>query len=212
MEMKYELRCVVGAMPLSRTGNTQLADRSGCAHFSISPGVAFFMSMSARLSREKLRRSFRPARVRVLFVGESPPASGRFFYARDSGLYRAMREAFQATDAAIRDDNFLATFQSSGCYLVDLCADPVDSLAAAARRVACATGEASLARTIRELQPAVIAILLRSIGHNVTNAIARANWHGDVIRLPYPGRWIRHRKAFIDVLRPVIVRGTDPPR
>jgi hypothetical protein len=32
-----------------------------------------------RYQREILRRSFRPARVRVLFVGESPPASGRFF-------------------------------------------------------------------------------------------------------------------------------------
>lgn len=140
----------------------------------------------------------------MLFVGESPPASGRFFYARDSGLYRAMRDAFQAADPLLNDENFLAAFQASGCYLVDLCADPVDRLDAKARRTACAAGEESLARTIAELQPAVIAILLRSIGQNVGNAIALAGWRGEPIQLPYPGRWVRHRKAFIDIVTPVI--------
>jgi hypothetical protein len=167
---------------------------------------------SARHSREALRRSFRPVRVRVLFIGESPPASGRFFYARDSGLYRAMREAFRADD-----ENFLAAFQASGCYLVDLCAEPVDRMEAKARRAACLAGEESLARTIAELQPAVIGVLLRSIRQNVADAIARAGWVGEVIQLPYPGRWIRHRKAFIGILAPVIAPlfiegGTDRRR
>jgi hypothetical protein len=139
----------------------------------------------------------------VLFVGESPPASGRFFYARDSGLYRAMREAFQI------DDNFLAAFQAAGCYLVDLCAEPVDRLEAKARRAACVAGEESLAMTIAELQPVVIGILLRSIGRNVGNAIARAGWQGEVIQLPYPGRWVRHRQTFIEMVRPVIAREMD---
>jgi hypothetical protein len=169
---------------------------------------------SNRHSREKLRQSFRPGRVRVLFIGESPPASGRFFYARDSGLYRAMRDAFQAADASISDENFLAAFQASGCYLVDLCADPVDRLEAKARRGACVAGEESLARTIAELQPAVIGVLLRSIGQNVANAISRAGWQGELIQLPYPGRWVRHRKAFTDIVTPVIggVNSPGPSR
>jgi hypothetical protein len=155
------------------------------------------------ISREKLRQSFRPVRVRVLFIGESPPASGRFFYARDSGLYRAMREAFQAAEASVSEENFLTAFQASGCYLVDLCADPVDRLDAKARRTACAAGEESLARMIAELRPVAICILLKSIGQNVANAIARAGWRGEPIQLPYPGRWARHRKVFIDVVTPV---------
>jgi hypothetical protein len=32
-------------------------------------------------SEERLRRRYRPEPVRVLLVGESPPASGRHFYA-----------------------------------------------------------------------------------------------------------------------------------
>jgi hypothetical protein len=156
--------------------------------------------MSTKVSREELRQSFRPATVRVLFIGESPPASGRFFYARDSGLYRAMRDAFQAADASVGEENFLAVFQASGCYLVDLCADPVDRMEAKARRAACAAAEESLARLITELRPATIGVLLRSIGQNVANAIARAGWQGETIPMPYPGRWARHRKAFIDIV------------
>jgi hypothetical protein len=45
------------------------------------------------IGREHLRKHYRPDRVRILFVGESPPASGRFFYQADSGLYRAATAA-----------------------------------------------------------------------------------------------------------------------
>ncbi len=155
-------------------------------------------------SAERLRRTFQPARVRLLFVGESPPASGRFFYRRDSGLYRAMRDAFQRVDSSIGDDDFLAVFQSWGCYLIDLCPEPVDRLAPQARRAACQAGEGSLSRTIRHLQPAIIATVVRSIERDVAQAAARADWHGPLIRLPYPGRWSRYRDVFIDTLVPAI--------
>src|SRR4051812_24859212 len=93
---------------------------------------------------ERLRRRFRPAKVRVLFVGESPPASGRFFYRGDSGLYRAMREAFATLDPSLGDTNFLQAFQERGFYLVDLCAGPVDDLDAKSRRAACLGSEARM--------------------------------------------------------------------
>src|SRR5581483_12338865 len=102
--------------------------------------------------RERLRRRYRPAEIRLLFIGESPPASGRFFYQRDSGLYRAFRDAFLAADASITEDGFLAVFQSSGCYLIDTCRDPVDHLDARSRRAACLAAEPSLARQIRNLR------------------------------------------------------------
>ncbi len=157
-----------------------------------------------KLQRERLRRTFRPARLRLLFIGESPPASGRFFYRRDSGLYRAMRGAFQMADPSIDDENFLAVFQRAGCYLIDLCGEPVDSLDLKTRRAVCRSGEESVSRMIAELQPAMIATLLRSIEGNVARAIIRARWHGPVIHLPYPGRWVRHRKAFMNALVPAI--------
>jgi hypothetical protein len=63
----------------------------------------------------------------VLFVGESPPAGGAFFYRANSKLYDATREAFEtATPALRREDDVLAAFQRLGCYLDDLCLAPVN--------------------------------------------------------------------------------------
>src|ERR1700677_1381627 len=104
--------------------------------------------LRTRRDREKLRRIFRPAHVQLLFVGEAPPASGRFFYSRNSGLYRAMRDAFRSVDPAIDDENFLAVFKGSGCYLTDLCPEPVDRLNSKLREAARLGAEKSLARKI----------------------------------------------------------------
>jgi len=153
---------------------------------------------------ERLRRSFRPARLQLLFIGESPPASGRFFYRGDSGLYRAMRDAFRSVDPSIRDENFLTVFQASGCYLIDLCPEPVDHLDPKARRATCLASQESLSSAIAALQPAMIATLLRSIEGNVAEAVSGADWHGPLIHLPYPGRWSRYRDTFVDILAPTI--------
>jgi hypothetical protein len=159
-----------------------------------------------RSERERLRQSFRPSRIRLLFIGESPPASGRFFYSANSGLYRAMRAAFQIADSNVDDENFLTVFRSRGCYLADLSSEPVDHLDAPLRRAMRKNGEKLLAREIARLQPETIAPVLRSIVRNVENAAAQANWRGPILQFPYPGRWSRHREAFIQALVPVIRR------
>ena len=48
------------------------------------------------MTTEELRRRYRPETVRALFVGESPPAGGTFFYAANSNLYRFTEQAFRA--------------------------------------------------------------------------------------------------------------------
>ncbi len=145
-----------------------------------------------------------PESVAVLFVGESPPASGRNFYHRDSGLYRAMREVFQQIDPSITDSNFLTVFQESGCHLVDLCPEPVDNLPAIARKQACRQAEPNLALAIQRFQPSTIVTLLRSIQGNVNAAIVASAWRGLIVHLPYPGRWRHHRDTFVHGLVPVI--------
>ena len=155
-----------------------------------------------RDKRERLRRRYRPKRIRLLFIGESPPASGRFFYQRDSGLYRAIRDTFRMVDPTVTDATFLEIFQRSGCYLIDACASPVDHLDARSRRMACRAGEAALTRRIRRLEPAGIVTLLKSIRSNVRRAAAQAGWRGPVLEVPYPGRWASHRKIFLESLVP----------
>jgi hypothetical protein len=63
---------------------------------------------------EALRRSYRPRRITTLFVGESVPHGGTFFYNQDSGLFREMRKATGSDVAAHADfyDTFYADVQT----------------------------------------------------------------------------------------------------
>ena len=151
-----------------------------------------------------MRRRYRPAQVRILFVGEAPPASGRFFYRADSGLYRAIRDAFVDACPNVAEDNFLKSFQELGCYLVDLCGKPVDRMNGVQRRRACRNGEVRLARILKRLRPKIVITVVRSIAGNVRRAESRAAWSGRHIELPYPGRWTRHRTAFLATLKPIL--------
>jgi len=160
------------------------------------------MKLRTRRDRERLRESFRPKRIRILFVGEAPPASGRFFYSANSGLYRAMRDAFIAVYPRTDDENFLELFQASGCYLTDLYPNPVDHLNEKLRRRARILGEEILSEKLIRLRPERIAPVLRAIRGHVEKAALRANWRGPIIELPYPGRWHRHRVDFVKALAP----------
>ncbi len=161
-------------------------------------------------AKERLRISYRPKRVRILFVGEGPPASGRFFYQADSGLYRVIRDAFVQAFPGIRNETFLESFRDLGCYLVDLCGRPVDRLGNSARRKARIAGEPRLGKILRQLQPAVVITVAKSIAQNVERAEKLAKWSGVGVTLPYPGRWHRHRTVFLKGLMPVL-RDLDPP-
>jgi hypothetical protein len=46
-------------------------------------------------SVQETRESFRPEKVATLFVGESTPAAGVFFYYGNSGMTRYMRRAIE---------------------------------------------------------------------------------------------------------------------
>jgi hypothetical protein len=138
-------------------------------------------------ARERLRRRYCPPQVRLLFVGESPPASGRFFYQADSGLYRAIRDSFLAALPRLASAKFLESFRDLGCYLVDLCEIPVDRLAKDKRRKACVDGEARLARTLKQHKPKIVITVVRSIAANVRRSQERAGWRGTHLELPYPG-------------------------
>jgi hypothetical protein len=158
----------------------------------------------ASVARERLRKRYRPDRVRILFVGEAPPASGRFFYQADSGLYRAVRDTFVSAFPTLAKADFLESFRSLDCYLVDLCGEPVDHMKREARRHACLMGEVRLSRTVQQLRPKIIVTVVRSIGRNVRRAEDRANWSGVHLELPYPGRWLHHRVEFRRRLVPLL--------
>lgn len=79
--------------------------------------------MAALSAAERRRRRYKPDDIRVLFIGESPPAGGTFFYYANSNLYDATRAAFEAALPALRkESDFLDAFKRLGCYVEDLCA------------------------------------------------------------------------------------------
>jgi len=122
-----------------------------------------------------------------------------------------MRDAFRSVDPSINDENFLAVFKAAGCYLTDLCPEPVDHLNSKLREAARQAGEQLLTRKIVQLQPETIAPVLRSIAQNVANAASNGNWHGPIVHLPYPGRWYRHKNIFIETLAPLLRKLMSSP-
>jgi hypothetical protein len=113
---------------------------TGHASRETTPPIKGANAIASR-ARERLRKHYRPHKVRILFVGESPPASGRFFYQADSGLYRAVRDTFATAFPSLPKSEFLKSFRSLGCYLVDLCGQPVDHMSRDARECAVARGK-----------------------------------------------------------------------
>ena len=156
------------------------------------------------MARERLRRRYRPDRVRILFAGEAPPASGRFFYQADSGLYRAIRDVFVETFPDVATGDFLKVFQEMGCYLIDVCGKPVDRMAPGQRKRICREGETRLTTRLKQLRPKIVITVVRSISGNVKRSERRAEWLGKHIELPYPGRWHRYRQVFLEGLTSVL--------
>lgn len=78
------------------------------------------------MNYEEIREKYNPKRygmkVKVLFVGESPPKT-KFFYLTNSNLYFATKEAFEKAYGR-EIPNFLKCFMLLGCYLLDLYNEP----------------------------------------------------------------------------------------
>ena len=72
---------------------------------------------------EEIRNRYDPKWVgkdiAILFVGESAPSENRFFYLRNTVLYRAFFMAFRIV-YGVKEDEFLEYFQKLGCFLYDL--------------------------------------------------------------------------------------------
>lgn len=134
---------------------------------------------------EETRAVYRPERIRTLFVGESAPVSGDFFYFGNTNMTRYMQQAIEAVFGAQAD--FLSQFKSFGWYLDDLCLTPVNHLKGAARRTACTDAIASLAVRIADYRPDAVVSLLRSIDANVEAATRAAGCPASVRRVAFPG-------------------------
>lgn len=117
---------------------------------------------------EAQRQLFRPERISVLFVGESAPAGGTFFYFANSVLYRGLHQAL--FEKLGMPSDFLSAFSKAGYYLDDLVLIPANWERPADRRRLHRQYILSLTDRLKEYQPAAIVSLLKSIGKAVEQA------------------------------------------
>ena len=110
---------------------------------------------------ESLRNYYKPDHVEVLFIGESRPQGGTFFYQGDSSLYRETKKAF---DAYFAEDIFtLGNFKKWNCWLYDICENPVNMLDNAQRRVFIHKNIPQLADVINKEKPKLIIVCKKTV-------------------------------------------------
>ena len=89
---------------------------------------------------EEARKDHRPKQITTLFVAESAPVGGTFFYYGNGNLGRYVRRSIEQILPG--DGDFLQRFRSYGWYLDDLVLAPVNQLTPAALRPAGERAEA----------------------------------------------------------------------
>jgi hypothetical protein len=132
---------------------------------------------------EKLRHTFRPQHITTLFVGESAPDAGTFFYKENSLLYRFMKQSFG--DIA----NFLTEFKAKGFFLDDLVLYPVNKMEKKERVEHRQKAVGSLASRMADYAPSAVVIVMCAIEENVVDAMGKAGLsHVPRYVLPFPSR------------------------
>lgn len=122
---------------------------------------------------ENIRERFKPNKIKVLFIGESPPASGGFFYKEDSlcGYTQQSFAKIFPEAAKMTRGEFLKFFMNKGCFLDDLCHILVNKLSKTEKMNHCKQAVPLLASRIKQYQPDVIIIMLLKIVAYVKDAI-----------------------------------------
>lgn len=122
------------------------------------------------------RSKYKPDIIKVLYIGESPPSGGTFFYSANSNLFCHMNKAFKKVfgDTVGENFTFLGYFMTSNCYLDDLCLEPVNKKSIAEKYHLRQKGIEPLAERIKFYSPEAIIILMKSIETQVKEAISKS--------------------------------------
>lgn len=109
---------------------------------------------------ENARNKYKPENIKILFVGESVPNSGKFFYLNDTYLYQYTKKAFERLN---NTQNFTReNFKELGCWLYDVCDAPVNKTSSAEKRKQIKAGIPKLEKNIKELNPNYIIVVKKS--------------------------------------------------
>ncbi len=141
---------------------------------------------------EKLRVAFKPSRIVLLLVGESPPPHRGFFYdptVPEGQLSRNTRKTFRDKFRIEFADRhaFLSHFQAKGCYLFDLFKQRGMTFPTTTKQERNLALE-ELCSFLQEEKPRLVASTLRRISGLVEEAVKTSRLTVEYRTLPYPTR------------------------
>jgi hypothetical protein len=136
---------------------------------------------------KRIRQNYNPRKqnkdVKVLFIGESPPEDGTFFYCANSDLYYATKKAYErAYDKEI--PNFLKCFKYLGCYLIDFFDEPGKKIDSSCQEFKDQINR--LAQSIKDMNPRFIIVVHERVCYCVKLALSKAKLNTDLRCLPFP--------------------------
>ncbi|HEV2120031.1 MAG TPA: hypothetical protein VGS11_08025 [Candidatus Bathyarchaeia archaeon] len=147
----------------------------------------------------RARRKYRPPKIRLLLIAESPPSSGGFFYFPSTiGKDHLFRETMKALDLwpqnkpmrkGVDKRSMLRSFQSMGFYLLDTCNFPVDKLPPGKRRRAVLQEIPRLVNDVINANPLQVLVVKSSIFNPVAVALRESGLWSRVLNsgpVPFP--------------------------
>lgn len=157
--------------------------------------------------QEKIRLKFKPKKISYLFIGESMPAGGTFFYFENSNLYFHLRDVF-LNNFNWDKLEFLKYFKSNGFYLDDLCQQSINQLSSSEKTSIRKAYEENLSLRIKKYKPNIIITTPKSIVKNVNRSIIQAELNIKNITLPFPA--MGHQNEFDKELDIIIKEVINP--
>jgi hypothetical protein len=162
-----------------------------------NPALGTNQALKHRYTTE--RNKYKPSKVNVLFIAESPPSSGGYFYAEKTiGKDHLFRETMKALefwpiDTPMRRGcdkrRILNEFRSSGFFLIDTCEIPVDRLQSRERRLSTVQGALTLPRRVKSLDPDRILIVKKTVFKPASQVLTDAGFGNRILNtkpLPFP--------------------------
>lgn len=157
------------------------------------------------MEHETIRNSYRPNKVEILFVGESRPQGGTFFYNGNSNLYKYTKQAFEQAGNEFSAERF----RQYGCWLYDVCDISVNGLPRLERREQIRLGLPRLLVTIKELSPKFIIVVKKGEMREII--FKQVCEHGYIdqetaYNVPFPasGRQAEYRNELSEIIRQII--------
>ena len=126
-----------------------------------------------------IRETYKPTKISVLFIGESPPPDRQtFFYCERGNLYDATKDAFNAVFDMSGYD-FLDFFRGINCYLYDLFDQPGIIVSGKPRKGQCVATSQQIINAVNNLndfiaqeEPEAVVFVLKRVYEKV-NEIER---------------------------------------